>query len=91
MLKKYNDPAVQEIYKIALHVFSDDKDSTEDLVRRANIYAMQWPASLKCDEGDTEKSRKRLRRYLEDGIDCTRQRMPQENAFVLSKTQMPFP
>lgn len=73
MLDEYNDPTIQDIYKTALNLFSFNKDASNDLARRVESFcdaiASQFKKILKYEKDPSEKSRKRLRLYAEDGID----------------------
>ncbi|CAO3677247.1 unnamed protein product [Umbelopsis ramanniana] len=77
MLDEYHDPTIQDIYKTALNVFSFHKDNKNDLTRRTESFcdamASQFAKILKYEKDDSQKSRKRLRQYAEDGIEFARQ------------------
>ncbi|KAI8991733.1 hypothetical protein BDF20DRAFT_920734 [Mycotypha africana] len=77
MLEEYDDPTIQDIYKTALHVFSDGKDKTNDLKRNCESFCeamtSQFTKIMKYEKDGSEQSRKRIRQYAQDGIDFIKQ------------------
>ncbi|CEG65468.1 hypothetical protein RMATCC62417_02255 [Rhizopus microsporus] len=71
LLEKYDDAAIQAIYKVALDICSIETDQiaklTVDVQSFCNIVACQFQKNL--NEGD----RKRQLKYAEDGVHFARQ------------------
>lgn len=71
-LEKHDDPTVQAIYRKALELLSVEKDEATSLTLKAQSFcgavASQFTKILKCNEDQSETSKKRLRQYAEDGI-----------------------
>ncbi|KAG0179400.1 hypothetical protein DFQ28_003345, partial [Apophysomyces sp. BC1034] len=71
-LEKYDDPTIQAIYRKALEILSVEKDEKTSLTLQAQSFcdavASQFTKILKCNQDQSETSKKRLRQYAEDGV-----------------------
>ncbi|KAI9019286.1 hypothetical protein CLU79DRAFT_257302 [Phycomyces nitens] len=77
ILDEYNDTNIQAIYKIAMNVFSCGKGMNTDSARRIELFCdamtSQFANIFKCEKDCSERSRKRLCQYAQDGINFAQQ------------------